>query len=583
MRSWFDMVRRGPLFGLAVVSAFVFCAIVPGGPVGAETIFDPENPAFEEDGDDSEQQQEDGDGSGSLIIDDPERPDFSGLDEDEKKEEQTGDDVDGGDFRDTEWTLDYELGTLVDPYIGPEGTDALEVIGGLGMELRHQLSEQTRAVVSGRFSYWGGSGRSFDEWRTHYEPRLERAYLVHRSGRWSMALGQMRNRWGSTDIVAPGDVIDPVDLRSPLGAEGIGTGIGQLSATVAFGEDDWTVRALLVPFFQNNRVSVFGRDTSLMHERNPVVGEQLPFLLAAEQLVDASMQEEVQPFLQASQRPLALPHNVSAGLRADWTVANTDLGLGVFYGWDRTPWIELDDDLRQLLVLMGEDGQIYEDFDVPAFISRHPEAANHFENVTERAAAGESMFDSKYYRRATLLAEMARYFGPIGVRADVAFSPRQVFYTDQLSSVRRPSLFGAVGLSYERLLDGIRPLGVTVEGFWLHPFGADAAPTRWMVPAEQRGDGAEPLLLFENGYYGVATAANWATGLWDLELTGGMVASISPGDFIGQFALERSWSDGVTTRVGTNLFFGPDPSRQLTPGGLWAHANRVYLTVGGRF
>ena len=552
----------------------VLLVLLPVEGMAGETIFDPENPAMQQDQQDQQDDDEDDDDD-SLVIHDPERPDLPGDDdreeaeEPEKQEEPTAPET--SEFRDTHWDFDYEVGMLADPHIGPEGRDVAEFVGAMGMELRHEMSEQTSARVAGRFGWWAGAGRQFDDWRTHYEPRLDRAYLVHRPGRWSLALGQMRNSWGSTDIIRPGDVIDPVDLRDPVGGDGFGTGMGQLSATGGYSGDDWSVRAVFVPFFVPNRVSVFGRDSSLMHDRNPVVGEQLPFLLAAEQFVDPSIQEEVQPVLQASSRPMHLPQNVSGGVRGSYTVSGTDLGVGIFYGWDRTPWIEMDEDMRRLLVLMGEGG------------GEEGEAMEHFENVSQKVADGEELIDSWYHRRATALFEVARYFGRIGVRADLALSPRQVFYTEELASVRRPSLFGAVGLSHERLLDGVRPLALTLEGFWLQPFGADSPVTRFLVAQKERGDPQEDLLLFEGGYYGVATAVNWDTGLWDLEITSGAIASISPGDVAGQFSLQRQWREGVVTRVGTNLFFGPDPARQLSPGGMWAHANRVYATVGGQF
>ncbi len=264
-------------------------------------------------------------------------------------------------------------------------------------------------------------------------------------------------------------------------------------------------------------------------------------------------------------------------------MSGTDLGLGAFFGWDRTPYTEMDDDLRGLLELMMADGQVMQDFDFEAFIARTPEAEQRLETVSQRTAMGQPVVDAQYRRRATFLADMARYLGPIGVRADVAFSPRQVFFTQSFQSVRRPSLFAALGVSHERLLDGVRPLAVTLEGFWLHPFGADSAISRAMVSDEERGDSEDEILLFEDGFYGVAAALNWATGWRGWEVVAGGMASIEPGDFIGRFALEKSWRPELRTTVGMNLFFGPEPQRRLTPGGYWAHNDRVYLGVSGRF
>ena len=525
-----------------------------------ETIFDPENPGIYDDEEESEAPDEAG-------VDEPSPP----------APAQQG----PSGFRDTQWSTDYRLAVLADPPFGPAGEDAVEFIGGLGMGLRHDLSEQTRAVVEGRFSYWAGAGQEFDNWRTLYEPRLARAYIVHRRDRWSWSAGQMRNSWGSTDLIRPGDVIDPVDMRDPLAGGGAGEAIAQLSASAAYRRQGWTLRALVVPFFEGNRMNLFGRDPSLVHERNPLVAEQLPFLLLAQRLINPSLQQEIQPFLQATDRPQALPKNASGGVRATKTVSGTDLGAGAFFGWDRTPAVVMDEDLREVMVLLAEDGQIFEDYNFVGFIQRNPEAAGHMQALGEKAAEGETIFASRFQRRVTLLVDGARYLGPLGVRGDVAFSPRRTFYTEEFQPVRRAVVHSALGVSYERLLDGTRPLAVTVEGFWMHPFGVNSPIHRAFVPDHEGGEEEDRLLLVEDGYYGFAAGTNWQSAWWDLELSGGAVVSVQPGDVIARLSLARAWRPGVKTTLGASIFAGPNPEETLSPGGIWAQASRVYLMVSG--
>lgn len=573
---------------VAAMVAMVSWGGVAGVGVAGELIVDPDNPGVDgsdetDDGDNEDEDKAGGEDDG-LLIEDPERPELPDhddesededdaelvIDEPERPEEADEPETGGGEFRETQWDLDYRVTTLVHPRIGPVGRDAAEMTGEVGMALRHQASPRTRAVLAGRLRYWSGAGERFDDWRTDYEPRLERGYLIHRRDEWSFAVGQMTNSWGSTDIVRPGDVIDPVDLRNPLGGERFGGGLSQLSATATYGGDDWSVQGVVVPFFESNRISLFGRDTSLAHERNPIIGEQLPFLLAALELTGADRRQEIQPMLQATEPPRDLPQNASGGLRGSWTVSGTDLGLGAYLGWDRSPIIEFDEELEEMVTSGGDGPQN----------SGEQSAAEDFDELVD---GDGTALGSRFVRRLTVLADGARYVGPIGVRADVAFSPRQVFYTSDLESVRRPSLFSALGLSYERLLGGVRPLALTLEGYWLQPMSADSVLTEALVPADQRGEASDELLMIDGGYYGVVGLVNWATDWWDLELSSGMVASISPGDVIGQLAVERSWRSGVTTRLGTNLFVGPSPDRRMTLGGLWAHGNRVYLSVGGQF
>lgn len=548
-----------------------------------ETIFDPENPAFEEDP--PAEEPRDDDRSEELIFD-PENPAFDGDDDpDDSDDTRESQELrpQPPSFQNTQWGLNYEVGTLIDPRWSSEGYDNAEFVGGLGMRLRHDLSEETRLVISGRFRYWAGAGNRFDNWRTLYEPSLDRAYLLHRPGRWSFSVGQMRNSWGSTDIIRPGDVIDPVDMRDPTSSDGLGAGLAQLGATAGYSGRDWSLRALVIPFFQGNKVSLFGRDTALATERNPLVAEQLPFLLLAEDLLDPSVHQYSQSFLTATERPLDLPRNASVGLRGTLTAAGTDMGLGAFYGWDRTPWVTLDDDMRDLLVLIAEDGQVFEDFDFAGFIQRNPEAFAISQRLSDKAEAGETLFASEYRRRTTVLADFARYLGPIGVRGDIAFSPRRVFYTADFDPVWRSSVFSALGLSHERLIDGIRPLAMTLEGFWLHAFSQDSALHRALVPDGEGGQEDDELLLFDDGYYGLAAALNWHSPLWDTELQLGGMATISPGDLIGRVSLSRAFYPGLRLTVGANLFFGPDPEETLSLGGIWAKNDRLYVLMGGQF
>ncbi len=535
--------RAGAALGAGILSVWLL-----GGVAGAqEQIFDPENPWMEESREDE--------------VDEADKADDS--------EEEPQERVERALMERTTWGAEYEVGVLSDAWLRPRGRDAFEFVGGLGLELRHEISEETRIVVSGRFRYWAAAGRAddgpgLDDWRARYEPRLDRAYVLHRPGRWSFSVGQMRNRWGSTDIVAPGDVIDPVDMRD---GAGIGEAMSQLSAVAGYSGGDWAVRAVLVPFFQPNRMTLFGSDGALVSESNPLVAEQLPFLLLAERLIGPESYSEAQDFLQSAGRPQPLPKNVSAGARGTWTVGGTDLGLGGFFGWDRTPWVEIDEDMRDLLTLVAEDGQVFDDYDFLGFFGRNPEAFETSQRVAAKAEAGEELLVSEYRRRATFLVDAARYVGPIGVRADVAFSPGRVLYTREFEPRMMPAVFSAVGLSYERLLEGVRPLALTVEGFHFYAF--------------QQADDEAELLLVDGGYYGVAGAVSWHTGLWDLEVEAGGMGSISPGDVVGQASVSRAFRSEVQVTLGGRYFWGPDVEEALTPGGIWAHNDRVFVLVGG--
>ena len=558
--------RRGKRrLGVAWVAALVVCW--GAGAEAQETIFDPENPGAEEEGEEEPEEDSEVEEEGSV--------------EDKPSTERRS----GGGA--TRWDVAYDTGLRVSPD-GDRGRDRQEWVGELELGLRHDVSPRTRAMLRGSFNYWAASGRQEQDWRALYEPRLDRAYIIHRREDWTFRGGQQRNDWGSTDIVRPGDMIDPRDIRDPAAGSGLGSGLGQLSGVATYtGAERWNWQFVVVPFFQADQISAFGRDTSVIQEGTPGFGATIggdfgvPLVQLAEQALSPVNIEQGEPFLWESQKPEALPKNISGGLRATTTYRSTDIGIGGYLGWDRVPELYVDDDGVELLGIMAEDGQIFQDFDLEGFVERNPEAQGLLASVGQTVGQGDSLGELRYRRRATFLVDGARYVGPIGVRADVAFSPQQMFYTDRFEAVRRASLFGALGLSYERLLGGERPLSLTVEGFWLHAFDEEGRVHDWLVRGEDEAEGE--LVLAEDGYVGAAAALSWATGWSDLEVNAGGLATIRPGDVVGRIEVEKPWRSEFRTAIGAQWFWGPDPSEELSVGGLWQNGDRILLSARGRF
>jgi hypothetical protein len=584
-------VRR-PGLALLILSCGFALGSAPA--VAQETIFDPENPAVEgaDDSDDADEE------SGGETIFDPENPAVSGDDDAEDAAESTGprlEPVDRDAPQDTSAAFlgAYSSRLAVDTSFDGRGEDVIEWANGLDLRLEFDMKKGARAVVEGHFWHWAGGQQNADERdylihaanpRASYEARLGEAYVLYRSSAWSVRVGNLVTPWGSTDIVRPGDVINPSDMRRPDAMAGGDTLSPQLTGEVTWSSDDLSLTGLIVPFFAPRRVTVFGRDSALASPFNPLVSEQLPIFGALEQFVDASRWDDVQPLLTATRTPEHTPQNVSLGARASTTQWNTDLGLGYFFGWDRTPWLHLDEDLGELIGLVVEDGQVLQDYDMRGFLQRNPEAFEISERLSDKAAAGEELFFGEHRRRHTLVADVARYVGPIGLRADVAFSPAQTLYTRGFEAVRRPTIFGALGASWERLRGEDDLLALTLEGFWLHPFAHDSPVTEIFVPAGQRGSAADELILVGDGLYGAAAGARSTVPYIDAELQLGAVATLSNGDFIANASLARRWRSWLRTTVGVAIFAGPEPGEgQLSLGGLYSHNDHVFLTVDGLF
>jgi len=270
-------------------------------------------------------------------------------------------------------------------------------------------------------------------------------------------------------------------------------------------------------------------------------------------------------------------------VRGTATVANTDLGVGWWRGWDRTPFVFVDDDLRALLTTILDDGQVLQDLDFLAFFLRNRELLQVTERLGEKVGAGEELFYSEHRRLQMFLLDGARYVGPIGVRADVAFFPQKTYLTEGFDAVRRPTLAPALGLSWERFENEDDLLTVTVEGFWSRPLPADDPVTRSIVPARDRGTVDDPLLIVGDGVYGVSAAVLWGIGWIESRFRVGGVYNVSHGDFIVSAALSRLFFDTVTGSIGYTMFGGPQPAERLTLGGIYDANDQFGVGLSGVF
>ncbi|MGM0555877.1 MAG: hypothetical protein ACQEVA_05835 [Myxococcota bacterium] len=577
----------------------------PAAATAQETIFDPENPAVSGAEDESEEAESDDDtseedDSDTETILDPENPAVQTDD----AETQTGEDEEveptladidseeGGGESNASFVGEYGSALGVDTsWDGRE--DIVEWSNQLDLRVEYDIDSSSRVVVEGRFRHWMAGRENPDETnllfnasdpRASYEARLDEAYLRWRGDRWAFRLGNLTNPWGSTDLVRPGDVVNPSDLSNPAAATASGdTLLPQFTAELSYNRPDWTLTGIVVPFFVPNRVVAFGRDTAIANGRNPVVQEQLPVLGVLQGLLDRSRWDDYQPLLLSTEQPDETPKNASLGARITGTVANTDLGLGYFWGWDRTPYAELDEDVRRLLQLAVADGRVLEDYDVLGFAGRNPEAVQLFEDISDKAADGEPLFRSRYLRQHTLVADAARYFGPIGVRADVAMSPARTFYTTELKPVRRPSIYAAVGMSWEEIVDDENFVAVIAEGFVLRPLGSESVVTEAFVDAARSGDASDELLLVGDAYYGAVAAVQWRMPWWDLELEAGGLYGISTGDVALNGRLTKVWQPWLKTSVGATVLEGPEPASQLSLGGLYDHNDQITVGVSGVF
>jgi hypothetical protein len=621
--------RRLPVGVAALLLAGAL--VVPAAASATETICDPENPACsnapapeeaageeaDDEADDEAEAPSDTDGSAETICD-PENPacalsddegegdEGEGASEEEASaptlepvlpgdadEEGTGaTESSPGGFERAQFSGSWGSSVAVDTSFDGPTEDIVEMTNRFALELDYEVSRTFGVVVGGEFVHWMAGRENPDapdllvnstEGRALYEARLESSYVAWRPGRVSLRVGNLRSPWGSTDLVRPGDVVNPRDLRfGGFGAAGASTLRPQLTGELSYRGSWWSATALVIPFFVPDRVALFGRDTAFANNPNSRIARQNGALGLVERFVSRAAYEEVQPLLFGGTNPPdETPENISLAGRLSATLAGTDLGLGYYFGWDRTPWLTLDESARELLGIVAEDDQIFEDFSFLRFINRNPEVNGLINDLSRKRQQGEEIASTEFLRRHSLVVDAARYFGPIGVRADANLTFGQNLYTEDFTPARRPTFFGALGVSWERLSEDA-PIAITVEGFWLHPFARDSGLTETFVDPERRGPPDARLAFVGDNLAGVAAAVSGSPPGLDADLQLGGVWTATNGDLVASASFSYRWTESLTTAIGGVLYEGPDPADAFSIGGLYDRNDQIFITVSGR-
>lgn len=502
------------------------------------------------------------------------------------------------EFNQVEFLGTYGTSMAVDTAYDRGGEDIVEWSTGVNLKLSYDASARMRVVIEAQLRHWIGGKENladvdwwFNAWdkRADYDLLLGESYVLYRRGAWSLRVGQLLTPWGSTDLTRPADIINPSDFRA-LGSTAPGTyqtRLAQPSATLTYAGQGWSGELLVVPFFTPDRVIVAGRDSGVVMAASPSLSARLPAFelvnVAYQRLIPAqSAPLSSQGAQSLGGAPPALPQNLSLGARLSGTIWNMDWGVGYLWGWDRTPWFEVDEDTRALLNLIADDPQLLADQDIAGFLARNPEAGPLTQRVGERLQQGESLATTEFLRRQLLMVELARYLGPVGVRADVAFSPAVTYLSRELRAFRAPQLHSALGLSYETFGDSYQA-ALTVEGFSLIPFGPNSWLTRAFVDETRRAKPGDEAIIFGSHLWGVSGGLVFEQTEWQLSANIGGIFNLSNEDFILNASISKRFNSLVRLTLGTFIYEGPDPKVLPTIGGLFDHNDHVFLGLDGSF
>lgn len=534
-----------------------------------ELIFDPENPAIDEKSGESD------DSSDTESIVDPENAGFDEPADDQYEKPAPTPSVDAPTavFLGT-----YSTESRLDTHFSNHEL-IFEQHNQLNLRVELDEGSQFRAVVEGQFEHWWGFEKGASDGVAAHDAQLRDGYVVYRDGPWTLAAGNQIISWGATDIFRPGDVINPIDATD-LSFSGRLERVHQLTLDATYATSTFSVQGVFVPFFRPNRLWVYGRDTAIFGRGSSPQSDALIQVL--DRVIDPSRIEDVQPLLLSTSEPDEGPQSFSGGVRATWTVANADIGMSYFFGWDRTPAVQLDEDARDVLTALAEDETVLDDFDILGFLGRNSDVAPAFQNLQDKAARSETLFEASYRRQHTLAVDFTRLFGPIGVRADVAMQSARTFPTSDFSTVRRPALSGALGLSYERLVDESDALVLSLEGLVIHAFDANASLTELFVPGAERGDETSEFMLFEDTTFVAAAAASWTAPV-GLQFQAGGFALPQRDVWLVGGGISRQWSAAFTTGLTAMYFGNSSDDDSFNPRLLSAENDYIGLRISGLF
>jgi hypothetical protein len=259
----------------------------------------------------------------------------------------------------------------------------------LSLEVRHDNGR--KAFVSGRLTHFGvGEGSCPDEsWyllnstatKYDYEAELREAYVYLPHDWVNLRIGNQIVRWGYGQFNKPSDVLNPMDYR-----EGLFTDLEvplipnfMIHLDRTFG--DVNLSAVWIPFFMPNRANLFGQDwaPTASAAGSPAFASmaQMGMMMdSVANLIDPAIEDEIQPILLATNPPDARLENGQWGARAAWKLWDVDFSLSYLFGWDKLPWVNVNQQfVGQMQSVLGDVAQ------VKAFADAHPEFFAGIKNI----------------------------------------------------------------------------------------------------------------------------------------------------------------------------------------------------------
>lgn len=397
--------------------------------------------------------------------------------------------------------------------------------------------------------------------------QLREAFVTWSPGDFDLKVGQRIFVWGKNEFMAAANVLNPPDFRFDVAGNLNSTKDGKvpvfaLDGTWWLGETGFQL--VIVPFFSRTRGYLMGRDFALAPPGSPLEAQ-----LKQAVTLHPSVEDQLQDGFLGTEVPDESPLNSTIALRIKTNQWGWDFALTAIYGWDQTPDVYLDPDLRVMLL----SGQL--NINNPQIAATNPVVSQATLAVQQKAAIGQELLRAVYHRKLTVAGELQGVIGPFVARLDVGFSPESTQYTTAFDVIRKPALTAASGLEYTYgdawyvQLTGFGNMVFDLaEGVTLN--GIDKIPTEddEVMPARDVA-----------AMYGLSAALRWTWVEEGIEVSIGGLWNISPGGFVANTQISYFDWEPHTFRVGAVLVDGPSG----TMGRNFGNNDFVYLEYEASF
>jgi hypothetical protein len=419
----------------------------------------------------------------------------------------------------------------------------------LDAEIGQALGVRARAFAAGRIEHVARAreGEIPDEVAGTLEARLLDAWVDARGLGLDVRAGNQIVPWGRVDLLSPGNVWNPLDLRDPF-VEADALPLVPVPALRVDGRPvSWLgVSLVWQPFFVPMRVDLLGTDQALLGPRAPAFLRPLAEPLARLYADDAVVPLD-DPALGAGPR-----QNLAAsqlGGRVTASFGEAEVGATAFWGLSKLPTLTLSPELRAAV----EAGPA----DTVAWLA-----------VIGALAEGRTVLRTEYERTAQFVADVELPAGDVLVKGELGWAPRRALVRlddaecRATCTVHRGVVQGAVQV--ERIEEAWQ---VLAEGLVIAATGGTAD-----------AGSAEGDLLFLGGgrtVLGGVGLVRWAppAGDWDLGASV-VVLSVGP-SATALLSVGRAFGDHLRLEAGAITTQATDDS----PLGPLAGGDLVYLSA----